>query len=566
MAIRDGFVVDGSGRPGRRADIGIQDGKVVLLGECRESARRTVDASDLVVAPGFVDLHTHYDAQVMWDPTLDPSSLHGVTTVIGGNCGFTIAPAPADPDYISRMLACVEGMPIEALQEGLDWEWDSFGDWLDRLEGRVGLNVGFLVGHSTIRRAVIGDRAVGCEATVTELEAMVQLLDESLSAGGLGFSTTRSSVHVDHEGEPVPSRWASRDELLTLAGVVSRHPGTWLEMQPSTDRVFPAEVVEMMADMSAAANRILNWNLFTVDSREEDVVRDSKLAAWDVARSRGGHVVGLTLPVSSVSRKTLGSMLYQSFPGWGDVLTLPMAHRVSVLRDPQVRQELERSAATTKFASTFANWADTVVGDVSRRELTPLVGRSLREIAVERSTTPFDVFLDVALDDDFKTGFHPPNASNDDASWEMRARYLQDPRLVLGGSDAGAHLDQLTTYNCFTTLIGPVVRERQVMTLERAVQLVTDAPARLLGLRGRGRIEVGGHADLVVFDPETVDAEPVVQRHDLPGGALRLHSAARGIVEVIVGGHTVVRDGDFQGTRAGHVLRSGRDTSTVTAR
>src|SRR5882762_10193680 len=219
LAIRNGLVIDGTGAPGRHADVGIRDGRVVAVGTVDDPAIRTIDASDLAVTPGFIDVHTHYDAQVFWDTTLSPSPLHGVTTVIGGNCGFTIAPLlPEHGDYLMRMLARVEGMPLAALAEGVPWDWKTFGEYLDRIDGTLAPNAGFLVGHSTIRRVVMGERATKGEATDDDLDAMRALLDASLAAGGLGFSSSWARTHNDAAGDMVPSRYASEDEIVELCG------------------------------------------------------------------------------------------------------------------------------------------------------------------------------------------------------------------------------------------------------------------------------------------------------------------------------------------------------------
>src|SRR5436190_15308414 len=269
LIIRNGTVVDGTGAPGRLADVGIKDGRIASIGEVDDKATRTIDAEGKVVAPGFVDIHTHYDAQVFWDTTLSPSPLHGVTTVMGGNCGFTIAPlGPEHGDYLMRMLARVEGMPLAALAEGVPWNWCTFGEYLDRIDGTLSPNAGFLVGHSTIRRVVMGDRATEGEATADELAEMCALLDASLTAGGMGFSSSWARTHNDAAGDMVPSRYASEDEILALCSVVREHPGTTLEFIPCVG-LFEDFAPDLLTRMSLAANRPINWNVLFVGKGSE---------------------------------------------------------------------------------------------------------------------------------------------------------------------------------------------------------------------------------------------------------------------------------------------------------
>jgi N-acyl-D-aspartate/D-glutamate deacylase len=296
--IRGGTVVDGTGAPSRQADIGIRDGRIVEIGKITDEAAETIDADGLVVAPGFVDPHTHYDAQLFWDPAATPSNLHGVTSMIAGNCGFTLAPVnPEDADYLRRMMAKVEGMPLPALETGVPWSWRSFGEYLDAVDNRVGLNVGFLVGHCALRRNVMGAEATGHEANPEQLAAMTALLHESIEAGGLGFSTTLAFTHSDGDGEPVASRWAGRDEVLALCGAVREHEGTTLEyVTDGCMRGFRPDEIDLMAEMTLAARRPLNWNVLTIDSKEPERYRE-QLAACENARARGGRAVALTMPV-----------------------------------------------------------------------------------------------------------------------------------------------------------------------------------------------------------------------------------------------------------------------------
>ena len=287
-AIVGGVVVDGTGGPGQRADVGIRAGRVVVVGHVDEPAATTLDATDLIVTPGFVDVHTHYDAQLWWDPTATPSNWHGVTSVIGGNCGFSLAPLKAvDADYTRRMMAQVEGMPLKALEDGVPWSWESFGEFLDGLENGLAVNAGFLVGHCALRRYVLG-ADFKRESTPEEVERLVALMDQSLAAGGLGLSTSRSSTEVDGDGDPVPSRWASEAEVLALCAVLARYDGTGLEanMQGCLRR-FADDEVELLAQMSATAHRPLNWNVLGVEAAEPEKV-PSQMRPSTRARSWAG--------------------------------------------------------------------------------------------------------------------------------------------------------------------------------------------------------------------------------------------------------------------------------------
>jgi N-acyl-D-aspartate/D-glutamate deacylase len=562
LLIKNALVIDGTGRPAVRGNLGVSDGCIEAVGDIDGLAKRTIDATDLAVAPGFCDVHTHYDAQVMWDPTFSPSPLHGVTTVLGGNCGFTVAPYHGGSDYILKMLARVEGMPVESLESSLDWNWRSFGDWLDRLEGNMAVNAGFLVGHSALRVAAMGERAVGSVATHAEIDAMVTLLHDSIEEGGIGFSTTRATPHVDHNGDPVPSRWASEEEFLALAAVAGSHAGTSLEMVPDIERVFSSQTIDFLVRMAVTSGRPLNWNMFGVRADDPPEVRESRLAASDLARAQGAKVVALTLPIAQSSRKTLLSgTVYQSFPGWKKTMQLPLSQLREALSRPSLRRDLEKGAAQSSFTSTFADWANTTVLDVANPDLLPLVGRRIGDIAAETNRSAFDTFLDIAIDDSLLTGFSPPFGGDDEESWQLRSKYWRDNRIVIGGSDAGAHVDQNSAYNCYSSFIGPIVRDRKLVSLEEAVHLSADVPARLYGLVGRGRIELGWHADLVIFDPQTVAPLPVRHVHDLPGGAMRLFGGAMGIESVFVNGTDIVSKGAFTGEVPGTVLRSGRATA-----
>ena len=567
--IRGGTLVDGTGRPGERADVALRGGRIAAVGELAgEAARETLDADGRVVCPGFVDPHTHYDAQLFWDPLASPSSLHGVTSVIGGNCGFSIAPlgGPQDAEYIRRMMAVVEGMPLSALENGLDWDWRSFGEWLARLEGGVAVNAGFLVGHCALRRAVMGGDAVGEQADSGQLERMRALLDECLAAGGLGLSSSRSFTHRDGDDRPVPSRFASEEELLALCATTGAREGTSLEF--ITDGCLmgfsPAEI-DLMARMSLTAGRPLNWNVLTIDSKEPRRYAD-QLAVGEQAARRGARVVALTMPI--LVGMTMSFESYSpihQLPDWGPVLGLPIPERMRALRDPEVRARLAERAASPDAGvfARVADWDHFRIGETWSERNRGLSGRLVEEIAAERGAGSFDTLLDIVLADDLRTILWPEPPDDDDASWELRAQAWERPDVLLGGSDAGAHLDRMCGAPYPTRFLADCLRGRKLLPLERAVAALTDAPARLFGLRERGRVTPGCRADLVVFDPETVGNGEVRSVTDLPGGAGRLFAEATGVERVFVNGRPIVAAGQPTGELPGTVLRSGRDTETV---
>ena len=559
LLLRGGTVVDGTGAPAMVGDIGVRDGMIVAVGRIDEGATRTVDVTGKIVCPGFVDLHTHYDAQVLWDTTASPSVLHGVTTVLGGNCGFSIAPlGPGDADYIRHMMAVVEGIPIEALERGGTWDWTTFAQYLSRIVG-LAVNAGFMVGHSTIRRVVIGDAATREPATPEQLAEMVRLVAQSVAEGALGLSSSLGEGHVDGDGAPVPSRSATFEEFIALAGAVRGHPGTTLEFIPTVGPI-PTERMELMADMSLAADRPLNWNLLGSLASEE--IYEQQLQASDLAAEKGAHVIALTLPDMMRMRATT---VLAALPGWGDILGLGVDDRTRAVADPETRDQLRAGAEQA------AGRALGVLSDFSLMEVSDpgsaWVGRSLGEIADARGTDVIDVLIDIVLVEGLTLYLAlpslTPSLGRTDEGWRVRSSVWKDRRVILGGSDAGAHVDLMCHANYPTVVLGEAVRRRALLSIEEAVEMMTDRPARHYGLRGRGRIAPGWHADLCVFDRAEVGSQPAELVHDLPGGGERLSARSLGVEHVFVGGREVVADGEVTDERPGRVLRSGADTDTV---
>lgn len=565
--IRAGTVVDGTGAPGRVADVGVAGGEIVAVGEVADRGAVELDAAGLMVAPGIIDPHTHYDAQLFWDPSASPSNLHGVTTIIGGNCGFTLAPLNAeDADYIRRMMAKVEGMPLAALETGVPWNWETFGDYLSRLEGGIGVNAGFLVGHCALRRKVMGSARATEVATDEEIATMRRLLADSLQAGGLGFSSSQSRTHSDGDGQPITSRYADRREMLAFCEEVAAHEGTTLEY--ITDGCldsFSDEEIDLMVAMTATARRPLNWNLLTIDSRAPEKMA-RQLEASARAEAGGGRIVALTMPtLVPMNMSFRNHCALFLIPGWGEVMGLPVPERIEALGRPEVRARLDE-LAHAKEAGVFrrlAGWGNYVIGDTYSPANEGLQWRDVADIAAERGTGAFDTLLDVVIADDLRTVLWPKPTDRDDESWRLRVEAWRNPGAMVGGSDAGAHLDRMCGSNYPTSFIGDCLRNRRLVPVEEAVHMMTCQPAALFGLRRRGLVAEGMAADLFVFDPATVGSEPARLVHDLPGGTPRLFAESTGVVRVLVNGVETVVDGRPTGATPGSVLRSGRDTRSV---
>ncbi|MFE9123067.1 amidohydrolase family protein [Streptomyces sp. NPDC007172] len=574
--IKGATLVDGTGAPARRADVGIRGGRIAVIaapGTVTEEATSSEDATGLVLAPGFVDPHTHYDAQLFWDPYATPSMNHGVTTVAGGNCGFTLAPLnperPEDADYTRRMMSKVEGMSLKALEDGVSWGWSTFDEYLRALDGRIAVNAGFMVGHCALRRHVMGPDAVGGQPTPEQLDAMLALLHDAMAAGAWGLSTTQSSTHSDGDGRPVASRHAEPAELLALSRAVGEHEGTQLEaiVAGCLDQ-FADDEIDLLVEMSAAAGRPLNWNVLTIDAAVPERV-PRQLVPSERARKAGGRIVALTMPILTPMNMSLGTFCALNLiPGWGEILALPVPERIAQLLDADVRAEMLRRA-DSKEAGIFrrlANFGRYVIGDTYSPENEGLSGRVVQDIAAERGIDPFRCLVEICANDRLRTVLWPMPTDNDPATWALRRETWEHEDVLLGGSDAGAHLDRMCGAPYTTRFLGDCLRGRRLVPLERAVQMLTDDPARLFGLRERGRVEEGFHADLVLFDPERIEAGPATLVHDLPGDSPRLDSKAIGVVSVRVNGVETLRDDRVTGAVPGTVLRSGRDTRTVSTK
>ncbi|MEG3587188.1 MAG: amidohydrolase family protein [Actinomycetota bacterium] len=566
--IKGGIIVDGTGQDAFAGNIAIEGNRIVGIGEIEGEAREVIDATGLIVSPGFVDPHTHYDAQLFWDPRATPSNLHGVTSAVMGNCGFTLAPVNTeeDADYLRRMMVKVEGMPLEALETGVSWDWNSYGEYLSKLEGKIGLNIATMVGHCALRLAVMGSDATKEIASPEQIEQMKSLLAQCIEEGGLGFSTTRAFTHKDGNGDPVPSRVASEEELLALCEVVSEYEGTTLEWaSDGCLNGFTEDEVDLMADMSLRGRRPLNWNVLTVDSARPDDYKN-QLKALETCTDKGARVVALTMPVLvGMNMSFLTYCGLNMMPDWGPILGLPVEERMEKLRDPETRRFMEERAASPDAGvfSRLTGWGRYIIGDTYSEANEGLKRRTIGEIARERGVRDFYCLLDIVLADDLQTVLWPGPTDDDPASWQMRTEAWKHPDVMIGGSDAGAHLDRMSGAPYTTSWLHDSLHGKSLTTLEETIHHITQVPAELFGLRERGILREGWFADIVVFDPETINSGDVILLNDLPGGEGRLYADVKGMRRVFVNGVATVIDNEPTDNLPGTLLKSGQDTYTV---
>ncbi len=553
LLIRGGTVVDGTGTPGRKADVAVSAGRVAAIGtDLAGSAARVVDATGHVVAPGFVDIHTHYDAQILWDRMLTISPQHGVTSVVIGNCGFGIAPTRTEHrDLILRTLENVEGMSLAALHAGVgeEWPFESFPEYLDAIEERgSAINVGVLVGHTPVRMYVMGEESTEREATDEEIAAMRKIVAEALAAGAIGFATSHAPTHVGYEGRPVPSRASSFAEIEAIADSLTDSSHGVMQATIGADLFL-----NQMESIARRTGKPVSWTALLGGAFGPEGHRD--ILEQSLALQKDGANV-----IPQVSGRPLMFEFQWEAPFPFEMMSL--FHPVS----KGDREEKKRVYANEEFRAAFRDrtepegfgvrWDRTVISDSPSDR--SVEGRNVSELAKERGVHPVDLVLDLAMASDLKARFRSEVTNFDEP---IVSELLQHPAAMLGLSDAGAHASQLCDA-CFSThLLGHWVREKKVLTLERAVELLTSRSADVFGIRDRGRLAEGLAADVVVFDPDTVGCGPLRRVHDLPAGADRLVSESFGIDTVVVNGQLIREKGkdlvDGDSELPGRVLRKG---------
>ena len=561
LVIENGTVVDGSGSPGYRADVGISDGRIAFLGKNPGRAASRIDAEGHVVAPGFVDGHTHMDAQVFWDHLGSCSCYHGVTSVVMGNCGFTLAPcSESEADLVFRNLERAEDIAREAMLAGIEWRWETYPEYLDVVDALPkGINYAGYIGHSALRTYVMGPRAFEEQATEADVERMAGIVQEAVRAGAVGFTTSRSPNHQTSDHKPVASRLASWEEVRTLVNAMGRTGLGMFEIAAEATGRDPLRMHDYQQRLKALAIESgvpVTWGMFA-DRRAPEVWR-SYFDLLDEVAEAGGRMFAQVHSRSICVIYTFESHLpFDSWEVWRDLRRLPLAEQKAQLEDPILKAKLievaSRPSERHKARGMAVNPPDWERLFVMRG--TDGHDASVAQLARERGVACVELLIDLALEEDLKTLFRMPlNNENDEDVLAM----MKHPHSVVTFSDSGAHVSQIMDSSLQTNVFSQWVRERQALTLEEAVRQVTSEPARRWGLHDRGMLRLGMAADVTVFDPDTIAANMPEIVHDLPAGAKRFKQTAKGILATVVNGDVLLKDNEATGATPGRLLRASR--------
>ena len=559
LMIKNGTIIDGSGLPRFRADVGIVHGKIATIGKIRDRAKEVLDADGHVVAPGFIDAHTHMDAQVFWDPLGTCSCWHGITSVVMGNCGFSLAPCgEKDKLLVMRNLERAEDIAPEAMEAGIKWSWTTYPEYLDAVERLPkGINYAAYVGHSALRTYVMGERAFTDAATSDDLEAMKRQVRDAIRAGAVGFTTSRTHNHQTPDGQPVASRLATWDEVRQLVGVMGEMNAGVFEIANEDVRFDPDRVHEYLGRLKALAVDTgvpVTFGMFS--SRQAPDMWRPFFTLADETAAAGGRMF---IQVHSRSLNVVLSFEtvtpFDKLPVWRELRTLPLAEQEAKLRDPDIRHKLVEAVYQTPRDSSRRVGAEPRAAHFKwllvMEKATPPY-RSVAEIAADLNKDPVEVFIDLALAKHLKQFFLQPLVNeNQDHVLEM----IKHPRSVVTFSDSGAHVSQIMDSSLQSHLLSHWVREKQAVTLEEAVRMLSFVPASHWGLTGRGLLREGWAADVVIFDPNTITPLLPELTHDLPAGARRLQQKATGIVATVVNGEVVLRNNEHTGALPGQLLR-----------
>jgi len=554
LLIKNGLIVDGSGMPAFRGDVGVKNGKIAEIGKLSSPAKQTIDADGRAVSPGFIDNHCHYDAQVTWDPLCTFSPEHGATSVIFGNCSLSLAPVrKGTEERLAEFLSYVEAIPMSVLKT-VDFAWETIPQYMDHLDKRLGINVGNLIGHTAVRHYVMRDDCQKAGATDEQIRQMQDVVRQGMEAGALGLSMSREKGHFDPQGVPIPALWADEKEIFALADVLR-------EMGTGTIQAGGGQYVElkdgMMRRLAAATGRIVVYNSLSQTMRRPD--------EWKIHMARVEETAAMGIrayPMCSPNRVTQdftmkNSQVFRGLPTWHPILLMSDQEKLRLYADPETRAKLHEEAVVNKpdsavgISKTWWNyiWVNQPVLEKNKW----MQFKNIGEIAKKQDKRVIDAFLDLVVEEKLETRFLQAENNIDD---EALKKILNHPNAVIGLGDGGAHVQFHGGYGYLTKLLGEWVREKQVMTLEQAVRRLTFDSASAFGLYDRGLLRPGMAADITMFDPATVKCGRETVVHDFPGGAWRIKESAEGIFGTVVNGQVLYEEGKYTGALPGKVLRN----------
>jgi N-acyl-D-aspartate/D-glutamate deacylase len=530
LIIRNGTIADGSGNPLFSADIGITGNRITAIGALTESAQTEIDASGKIVSPGFIDPHTHFDAQLLWDGAAKPAIEHGVTTIVPGNCSLSLAPLKAEHRMkLVGMFNQIEEMPHKAFSEGVTWDWESFEEYMTRIKQDLSINVAPLAGHSLLRLWVMGDAAMTRTAEPDEIDKMCALLTDCIRAGAVGLST--SFVDMDERLQPVPSRWASTEELDALCAVLGETKKLLQVVHEFYDIDLTLARVDQLAELSLKHDITTTLSPLFLNADNADGVA-AIMARVDEQMARGARVWPQvqTRPIDISFSLEVPSLLFMRLPTWYGLIRFgTKADVLAALNDPA-----QRAALTQEAAPMMSLWSALVVRRVQSAANAELIGKTLAEIANLRGNTPLDVMIDLSLEEDLDAHFLAASMGHNDVP--AVGALLKHPNVMIGASDGGAHILSFSTYGDTGYLFSKFVRDSQSLSIETAIRKITAEPAEIWGIQDRGQLIPGYIADITIFDPETIDRGPEYYVQDVPGDGYRYTRDAIGVSHVLIGG------------------------------
>lgn len=556
VLIKNARICDGTGAPAFSGAVAVREGKIVEVGKVSGAARREINADGLILAPGFVDHHTHYDAQISWDPLLTSSCWHGITSVVMGNCGVGVAPCRAEErGIVAWDLVNVEAMPYEVLLNGVAWAWESFPEYLAAIGKRpLGLNAGFLVPLSALRFFVLGEAASERAARPDEIEKMTELLRQAMHAGAFGFSLSVLRQHIGYQGRPLSSRLASREELAALASVLREVGYGVIELALTrTAGALAEDELELLKLLAERSGRPITW-LALVDRTDMPYVYREALRTVAPYIDGGMRIHPQVTPRPARAYHNLRTpFLFASYASWKEAFNRAPEEQVALYKRPEFREAFRQELQGKGGVVFTGQWDRVSVVKVTRPEHQRFLNQSIAEVAAQTGKEPVDALLDLVVAENLEAGFlFAATNTNPDAVQEL----ITNPHVLIGLSDAGAHVDQSCNAGVPTYLLHEWVHKRQVLSVEEGVRRLTSEPANFLGLKQKGRIAQGMDADLVLFDLDTVKPCPLEWVNDLPGGKPRLIERAEGVAYTLVNGEIFFAHSEHQGVYPGQVMRS----------